>query len=305
MEKLQVKEIGNHLPSWQEELPGDTEYKTIDASAARGLVIKKDGETVFAVSYEPRDEKEPFDCWDIPVPYKSLVSVNTEELYDLFGMVLQMEWKQAKSVSLEEAGIKDSSNSFFIAYNKKQKPGEKGDAEPTNARTIIIGDTDGKGNYYAALEGTDKVAVINKALTDAILDVDAYQYILKLPVLVGVDTVNKVQVSSEGKTHKMEQEKDSWKLDGRNVEQEEFQSLYRELISIMVSGKTEEGYSVKEKKPALTIQFFRNVENATDVEVKYYEYDDKSMSVSVNGHEYFVVDKESVNGLQKIIEDRF
>ena len=62
---------------------------------------------------------------------------------------------------------------------------------------------------------------------------------------------------------------------------------------------------MKEKKPALTIQFFRNVENATDVEVKYYEYDDKSMSVSVNGHEYFVVDKESVNGLQKIIEDRF
>ena len=305
VEELQIKEIENHLLSWQEKLPSDTEYKTIEASAVRGLVVEKNGEMVFAVSYEPREEKEAFDYWDISIPYKSLVSVNTEELYNLFGMVLQMDWIQTASINLEDAGIADSKTSIFIAYNKEQKPEEKGEVNPTNTRTILIGNADGQGNYYVALKGTDKVAIINKSLVDAILNVDAYQYILKLPVLVYVDTVKKIQIVLGEKVHKMEQDKDNWKLDGKNVEQEEFQTLYRELLSVMISGKIEEGHNgeKKEKLPVLTVQFLRSIENATDIEVKYYEYDDKSMSVSVNGQEYFIVDKKSVEELQKVIED--
>lgn len=305
MEELQIRKLTSHLAVWQEELPKDKEYKNFDAAAVRGLVIRKDGKTVFAVSYEPRKEKETYDYWDISVPYQSFVSVNTEALYDLFGIVLQLPWDKKVKISLTEAGIADSKTSVFVAYNGEQNPDGKGEAEPTNGRTVLIGNENGQGDYYAALEGSNEVVIINGAFVDAIQNVDAYQYILKLPVLVNIDTVRKIQIISDGETHIAELEDDVWALDGRQIGQEEFQGFYTKLLGVMLSDKIENGKSGKTKEPVLTIQFLRNVGSASDVEVQYYEYNTRSMSVSVNGQECFLVEKKSIDDLQQIIVDSF
>lgn len=310
IEEVRIKEPENHLASWRKELPRDGEYTIWDASAVRGLEIQKDGETVFAVSYEPREGKESFDYWDISEPYQSMVSVNTEELYGLFDTIFQLRWDQTRDISLEDAGIADSDSSVFIAYNREQRSGEKGAEDPTGTRTILIGDPDGQGNYYAALEGTEEVAAIDQTLVDGILNIDPYQYILKLPVLISVDTVEKVQILSDGKTHRMESGDGTWKLDNKSVEQGEFQSLYGKLLDVMLSGGITEkapgnGKSTDKRQPVLTIQFIRNIDEASDIEVIYYEYDECSMSVSVNGREYFLVDKENVHELMKNIEESF
>lgn len=309
LEKPQIKKLENHLESWQEKLPRDMEYTDWDTGAVRGLKIRRDGKTVFAASYEPREGKETFDYWDISVPYQSMVSVNTEELYQLFDSIFQMGFRKAEGVSLEEAGLNDSQASIFIAYNREQKSGEKGLEEPTGARTILIGNTDGQGHYYMALEGSDEAALVDQTLADDILNVKPYQYILKLPVLISVDTVQKIQILSGGKVHIMEKEGETFKLDGENAEQGEFQSLYGKLLDIMLSGEIgKDGSASKadeERQPVLTLQFIRNEEGASDIEVKYYEYDEQSMSVSVNGQEYFLVEKSSIENLIENVENTF
>ena len=93
MEEVQIRDLENHLEEWQQELPKDTEHGGVGANAIRGLKVQKEGRTIFAVSYEPREGKETFDYWDISVPYHSLVSVNTEELYNLLGTTVLMAWE--------------------------------------------------------------------------------------------------------------------------------------------------------------------------------------------------------------------
>ena len=306
MEKPQIQELENHLAIWQKELPQDTKPEGLNANAIRGIEVQKEGEKIFAVSYEQREEKESFDYWDISIPYQSLVSVNTEELYSLFGTVALMGWTKAEGITPEEAGLLDSTSSVFLAYNKEQKDEKTGEAEPDSAATILIGDKDGKGSYYVMLKGSNQVSLVSQMLMDELLNVEPYQYILKIPVLVSVDTVSKVQIVSGEKNYQMEQGKDSWKLNDKDVTQKDFHTLYGELLDLLLMGEIEKDAMLSpERDPVLTVQYLRNMEHASDIEVKYYQYDEKSMSVSVNGQENFLVEKEKVQALQKKIVESF
>ena len=303
-ESPRITDISNHLGEWQQDLPREKEDSLLSSSSVRGMVVRKGGGDVLAISYEPREEKESFDYWDISVPYQSLVSVNTEELYQLFELAVQINGGEHKSadISLQEAGLEESGTSLFIAYNSEQQEGEKGVPEPTAARNILIGKEDGKGNYYAVSEGEQRVYLVDKSMTDAVLNADPYQYILKIPVLVSVNSVSQVNILlPDEETHVMKQSEDKWIIDQEEVEQEKFQEQYGKLLGIMITGELPEDFKPDtDRKPVLTLQFLRNAKGASDIEVKYYEYDKEHMSVSVNGMERFLVDGSDIQNLRKL-----
>lgn len=306
LEEAEILPISNHLEAWEEELPRDTQDGVFSAAGIRGLSVCRDGETVFAVSYEPREEKDSFDYWDISVPYRSLVSVNTEELYQLFEAAVQAVISKDAGISMKKAGLNESDTSIFIAYNDQQKDGQKGSPEPTAARKLLIGKEDGKGHYYMAEDGRDQVHLADKSMIDAVLNADSYQYILKLPVLISVNSVSQVNVCLDGSTHVMKRAEDWWKLDEKDVDRETFQELYGKLLGITVTEELTGNKKLDaDREPVLMLQFLRNVEGASDIEVKYYEYDDEHMSVSVNGQERFLVQVSEVSEVIDIIEAGF
>lgn len=294
----EIIEPQNHLEAWQKELPQDTKAGGLNANAVRGMVVQKDGEVTFAVSYEPREEKDSFDYWDISVPYHSTVTVNTEELYGLFGTAAMLGWTKAEDIGLEEAGLTDTATSIFLAYDKDQGAGEKGAQEPNAARTILVGKENGQGGCYTALADSGEVYVADSLLIDALLEPDPYTYILKIPVLINVDTVAGVRIVCGGEVHQMEQGEDTWKLDNKQVSEKEFHELFGKLLDITVTGEiADEADSQKTGEAVLALQFFRNMEGASDAEVIYETYDETSLRVSVNGHKYFLVKKEDVDAL--------
>lgn len=304
LQQPQIKKAENHLQEWQQELSQDQEFGAINAKAIRGLSVQKNGETIFAVSYEPQEGKQSFDYWDISVPYHSQVSVNTEELYDLLGTAALLSVQKVEGVGLKEAGISDSTVSIFLAYDKSQDSNTQGAAEPTNARTIQIGSKDGEGHYYAAIKDSSQVVLVDQSLVDFILNVEPFQYILKIPTLVSVDTIEKVQILYGEEQHIMEQGKKTWKLDGKEVSEKDFHALYGELLDVMLIGEKENA-AEEEQTEVLTVQYIRNQERVSDIEVKYYSYDEQSMSVSVNGQENFLVEKECVQALIQSIDKWF
>ncbi len=304
LQQPQIKEIENHLEEWQRELSQDKELSAINVKGIRGLSVQKDGETIFAVSYEPRQGKQSFDYWDISIPYQSQVSVNTEELYDLLGTAALLGFEDAGEISFEDAGISGSTTSIFLAYNQEQGSADKGSAQPTKARTILIGREDGQGHYYAAYKGLEQVMLADQSFVDLILNVEPYQYILKIPVLVSVDTIEKVQILYGEEQHIMEQRQNIWKMDDNEVSQEDFHTFYGEILDVMLTGEREK-IAEEERTPVLTVQFIRNMEQISDIEVKYFPYDEQSMSVSVNGEENFLVDKKQVQTLLDNIDKWF
>ncbi len=296
--KLQITEPENHLADWKEELPEDDGFGGVSANAIRGMEIQKDGTVVFAVSYEPREEKDTFDYWDISVPYRSMAAVNTEELYDLFGTVAMLGGTKAEGISPEEAGLLDTGTSVFLACVKDQKDGEKGAAKPDLAKTILIGDSDGQGNYYVSMAGSEEIMLVSQLLLDTVLNPEPFQYILKIPALINVDTVSEVRITAGEETHRMEQEENAWMVDQESVTEKEFHTLYGELLDVRITGETEgEAKIPNDQEPVLSLQFYRNLEGASDLEVKYYALDEESLRVSVNGQERFLVQKEDVDAI--------
>lgn len=305
-EEANVKEEKIRLNDWKEELPQNTEAGGLVANAIRGLSVSRNGSEVFAVSYEPKEYKETFDYWNISIPYQSLVSVNTEKLYELFGTIALAPWSEANGISLQDAGIAKGGTSIFIAYDADQKEDQKGQPEPTQCKIILVGKEDGNGNYYVAMDGSDKVFVTDKVLIDAVLDTDPYQYILKIPALVSLNSVSKVEISGQDETHVLEKGDASYRMDGKKTQEKKFRECYADLLDVTLIGELPEDAKLKkDRKPCLTLRFFRNSKEASDVEVAYYPYDEEKMSVRVNGMEKFFVDKENIDKLQQKIEESF
>ena len=110
-------------------------------------------------------------------------------------------------------------------------------------------------------------------------------------MLVSLDSVDRVSVSYEDTMHVLE--KDGYQIDGKEAGQERFQEYYGTLLDIPLTGAAEE-ISREEKEPVLVIRYDRTDEEATDIEVCFYPYDDDNLSVSVNGCEAFLADREAV-----------
>lgn len=334
-EEMVFEKITGHLGQWQETLPRDTGKNRIDPNAVRGLSLQKNGETVFAVSYEPRDYKESFDYWDISVPYESLVSVDTERLYELFDMVSRLEAGDTAAESSEEAegsmdgldqiseeagdsmegsdqileeaaGFSDSGSRIFIAYDGEQEAGKMGMPEPTAAREIQIGKEDGSGHYYARFSETGKACLLENPLVDGVLEADPFSFILKIPALIQIDTVSKVEIYDGEAVHRMEREEESWRMDGKDVSQSDFQKCYGELLGVLLSGELPKDAQAEETREALLVlRFFRNSKSAPDMEIRYEDYDETSVCACVNGKRWFLAEKEEVENVREMVGEVF
>ena len=60
-----------------------------------------------------------------------------------------------------------------------------------------------------------------------------------------------------------------------------------------------------DKEEVLTVTFHRNTEEAPEVTLKYFAYDDTYDSLEINGTERFLVKAEDVDALVKQIKKAF
>ena len=65
------------------------------------------------------------------------------------------------------------------------------------------------------------------------------------------------------------------------------------------------GYYAADKEEVLTVTFHRNTEEAPEVTLKYFAYDDTYDSLEINGTERFLVKAEDVDALVKQIKKAF
>ena len=290
------------LPQWQEQLQAE-KTQEIASAAVRGMQIVKDNETILAVSYEPRTYKNSYDCWALSIPYESWVSVDTEGMYECFSYLEQMDLKQVQ-VSQEEAGTGESRTSVFVAYFSGQEEGSAGQAQPDAGITYRIGNQDSSGRYYIETSAQDGIWTADPAAVEGLLAADPYDCILKVANVVSIETVSSVDMEIEGKTYTMDlSEHGSYKLSGKETEQQEVYNLYTSLMSIFVE-KEIEGEQ-HDSDPMLRITFHRNTEEAPEIVETFYSCGTEYAAVNINGTEFFLADRAAVEELIGIIEKTF
>ena len=287
--KLNIFEEPSVMQEWKENLPASDEQ--VQSEMIRGLSVEKDGEEVFTVAYAPKEYKSSFAWWEITAPYTSQTTVNTEAFYTLLGQMDGMELSDADIEKTPgETGISDSETYITIALSSNVE-----EADADSVLRFQIGDSDGNGHVYASDVETGAAGVLPEAAVNTLLAVDPYDYILKIPVLPDITTVSDVEVEKNGELYTMSLKEGEYVMDSREVDEEEYNAAYQNLLGILITGEVSEGETPDiEEDPILTARFFRNTDEASDIEVGYYPYDDSHALISINGDDSFLADREEV-----------
>ena len=284
----------------------NVEHPRMSTYSIRRFSIVKDGEEVFQIKQEPADYKMDFDYWEITNPYDEIATVNTENMYEMFGVLVDFDLSNGVDAADADTGLDKTQTYFtvdFVNTVNDDNARETQDADAT--ATILIGNTDDNGDYYACVKGyEDAVYLLSKESVNSLLELKPFNLILKIPALVNIDTLDSVDMTIGKKTYTMKLDGGDYKFGKKTVKKEKFTELYQALQSVMLDSEIEETKDAAEKE-VLTVTFHRNTEEAPEVNLKYYTYDDTYDSVEINGTERFLVKSEDVDALVKQIKKAF
>lgn len=157
---------------------------------------------------------------------------------------------------------------------------------------------DGKGNIYVSEGDKDTAGLLPESAADTLLSIDPYDYILKIPVLPNITTVSSVEVESAKGLYTMSAQDGTYRMDSHKADEEEYNEAFQRLLNILIAGELpEKGEEDTQKEPILTVRFFRNTEEASDIEVIYYPYDEEYVEINVNGSSSFLAERKEVESL--------
>lgn len=285
----------------------NVEHPQINTYGIRKLTLVQDGKEIFQISYEPKAYKMSFDYWEILNPYEEAVTVDTEAMYDLYSNIASLNLQASEEEQVTaETGIDSSNTSILIEYvNTLNDETAKSTSDADSRTELILGEENDEGYTYAAIKGYEnQVYTLPSELLNSIMKLEPFDYILKIPALVNIETLESVKITAENKDYIMSIGDGEYKFDGKTVKKEEFTSLYQALQSVILKEEAD-GESKEEHKEILRIVFERSGEEMPDEELVYSTYDEEFYSLSINGTERFLVSKEEVDELLKQIRKDF
>lgn len=285
----------------------NVEHPRMSTYSIRRFSIVKNGEEVFQIKQEPADYKMDFDYWEITNPYDEIATVNTENMYEMFGVLVNFDLSNGIDAADADTGLDTTQTYFTVDFVNTVNDDTARETEDADATaTILIGNTDDNGDYYACVKGyEDAVYLLSKESINSLLELKPFNLLLKIPALVNIDTLDSVDMTIGKKTYTMKLDSGDYKFGKKTVKKEKFTELYQALQSVMLDSEIEETKDAAEKEEVLTVTFHRNTEEAPEVTLKYYTYDDTYDSVEITGTERFLVKAEDVDALVKQIKKAF
>ena len=311
-EETTTGDAGDETADKAEDTAETTELKNVEhprmsTYSIRSFSIVKDGEEVFQIKQEPADYKMDFDYWEITNPYYEIATVNTENMYEMFGVLVDFDLSNGVDAADADTGLDKTQTYFTVDFvNTVNDDTARETQDADAAATILIGNTDDNGDYYACVKGyEDAVYLLPKESVNSLLELKPFNLLLKIPALVNIDTLDSVDMNIGKKTYTMKLDGGDYKFGKKTVKKEKFTELYQAIQSVMLDSEIEETKDAADKEEVLTVTFHRNTEEAPEVTLKYYTYDDTYDSVEINGTERFLVKAEDVDALVKQIKKAF
>lgn len=288
-----------------------SEHPKFIPDGLRKVVLVQNGEEIFHISKEPADYKMDFDYWEILNPYDENVTVNTEEMYNLFEALCEFDFQTPVTVKEgTDTGLSDSDTGIILEFvDTQDSDTAKSTVYADSSAEIVLGNEDGEGNRFAAVKGKeDTVYKLSQATLDAVYALNPFDYILKIPVLVNIETLESIEITAGDKTYEMNVNtaEEEYKFGRKKADKDEFVTLYQDIASVMLDSELEtEKDTAKDKEQKLSLVYHRNTENAPEITVTYYAYNDEMDSVEINGEERFLVKAADVDALIEKIKEAF
>ncbi len=271
------------------------------------VLFNIDSANISEVSYEKKNEKavtfkritdsnqpkNEFTAYRMTYPYDwPAESVGVSKIIDSLINLEILEYVNDDMTNLNAYGLEP----YMAKITIKEKDGK--------INELFLGmDTDGKVYVRCGyLKGVYKVASEGFSY----LNNEPKAFLSNFAYIKNIDTVKKIVYNYEDKikaTYEISKNTEDYdvKKDGKYVSIGSFREIFAELISISTGGAISH---TPDDKPILTYEFY--FEDGSKDTVSYYRYDDRKISLSVNGKIQFYVGKAEfdarINKINKITE---
>ncbi|MCD8148445.1 MAG: hypothetical protein LUE92_02550 [Clostridiales bacterium] len=272
----------------------------------RGLSVVSGGEVLYQINYTEREDRQSFRFWDMVTPYASTAVIDSESMYELFDTLASLDLTSGSEDMVDNTQDPDSFDTYITLNYYESEDDDDQEVDPDHTFTLLIGEKE-DSNYYCVLKGQeDKAMYLSSSLIDAVLEQEAYDLLIKVPYLVNYETVAEVDVTYKNKTYTMTMDGDTYTISGKEVEEDEYTSLYSDLMQPTLDGEITDDIELEDdREPLITIKYIRNLDNAVDYIVKIYSYDEEHYTISVNGEENFFLSGDDIDTLIKAIKKGF
>ncbi|MCD8230397.1 MAG: hypothetical protein LUD14_00990 [Clostridiales bacterium] len=305
-EESNVTEYGIVNPEDVAKKLETAESPSFTKEEVRGLSVVSDGEILYQINYTEREDRQSFLFWDMVTPYASTAVIDSEAMYELFDTLASLDLTSASAGAVDSAQDPDSFDSYIMLNYYESNDDDDQKADPDHTFTLLIGEKE-DSEYYCVLKGQEEKAMyLSASLIDVVLEQEPYDLLIKVPYLVNYETVSEVDVTYKNKTYTMTMDGDTYTISGKEVEAEDYTSLYSNLMQPTLDGEiTDDTELDDDREPLITIKYIRNLDNAVDYRIKIYSYDEDHCTISVNGEENFFLSVDDVDTLIQAIKSGF
>lgn len=285
----------------------DKKLPEIDKMDFKYLKIdKKDGRPIEIRMNEDQTEEQAsfgLGLWQMTEPYNEPMGVDGDKFQKTLDSIPAFTIKD----------FIDDDPEDLAKYGLEEPEIEFTFKDSENSLQLHIGKEHDDKTVYCKTPDSNSVYTIEKSKLE-FMDLDPFTIVDKFAFIVNIDDVDKIVVEGGGKTYTLtitrtteksdkEGEEDevieTYKLDGKEVEESPFKKAYQSLIGLLVDA---ENNKEPDGKPEVETTFFLNKGKEREIHVDYVPYDNDFYVVMRGGKAEFVISKQQVSKMLDTLE---
>ena len=268
----------------------------MDETAQSDLIEKVTSLTLGSlVSYEPAEEELKTYGLDAPAAQITVHYVKTyEEQAEETESVQSTDAAAETAKETSEAKTVTVNETLILYIGKQAESGDYYVKTSVSNRVSLMAQT--TAEYFLNL--TDRTFINKSAALNNIKDVDSItavvdgttiEYSIKRETVAGTDSETGEAVTEETETYYK---------DGTEMAEDEFKSLYQQIIGIKAEQVLAEDAAPSQNTDELTFTFHRNTETFPEITISYAPYDSSFYQMTVNGVTQLLVNKRDIANLK-------
>lgn len=267
----------------------------INAQELDYLYISQEGKPTIEIVSNINEElnKYGLDLWIMKQPYKHSYAVGSKEFMNIlekgFNYTIE-DFIEDNPSDLSKYGLDNPRIEIEIRDTK-------------NSLHLFIGSNKDDNIAYAMTETKDTVYTMALSQLQSLIDMKPIDFIDRFVYIVDINLVDSIEIEYEGKVNNLKlsrttsKEEDgeevitTYKVDGKEVEEEAFKDYYQDLIGITFDAEIDK--DVENTNPEIRTTF--TLDTGEKATIDYVSYSDDFYAAFRDGESDFVVSKKKVN----------
>lgn len=272
---------------------------SIDTSKVSEIILDRKNKADIHLKVKDVIDETSYNVWTMTAPYDGVLSAIDQYVDDKILLPLSELQISEPAPTGVNYGFDNPDAVITIVLAEYN---EDGSIASTAEQKLIIGNTENHMSYVK-LDSSDNVYTVSDSML-SFAYVDEFLVVSKLQGMADIADTSKVTVNAKGKSHIMEinhteNNKFTFKIDGKDAEEKMSKKMYQEIIALHVDG-VYNNEMLKESEVKVT---FTGYNGAEDTVIEYIPIDELSYAVRRNGKTQFTIKKLEVSKMLEKLED--